>query len=719
MLGKLLLQAMWLAEKDGPDTDLSAPPFWAYSLLTAMIVAAEADASSQPALLAAFPPLPVAVESERGFNPRAPDMTQFRVAAFAAAAHVLRSPEWEAAAAGDREAPPKSTIDVVVRTRDAPAARPGVGDYGCARRTLVAATSAQHAARFGVRVSREDVQAFAATPLACVNLASHVIMVPTAGADAVGAGGLSRSLPFDVTRVPDARSFVGRQMLDRLTRDFEWSADRARTGASPQLSYLNDAVVTALRAALLGGGGAAAPAGEVRPEVPGLGFDEDTSKSLAHARARLLELRAALVEVQTRDAGAIADAVFTLEAAANEVTLAPLPEDGDDDLYEEARSRLLFLLSRWSGARASLRYEHLVASLLSTGSEAELQLLNPFLSLPDVAALHDAVSAALLATSRFGQASRCIASVDALTSGIQDLVAARLAAAWVADGTPGAQPTPRMVRLALVRTGFHAADAFRELRRLCVVASRAGAAAAAGIHGGTANPAHVALLALHMVDFDEAAAAAALVDPTPVIAILDAAARGCFHTGTQLPDLRRGASATAAHGAAGAPTSASLIHVLQHTADAVAGALIARRAYMTRVQSAGAAAGSSGDGVFEFDPRFLVFEYLLGFVLRARQVELVNQFAAAIRSGRSTVRQMIMGAGKTTVIAPLLVLMLADGVSLVTQVVPSALLEQTLGIMRAAFSSIIVKRVYCLQVRSRPRLFACVQQQLCARSVTI
>ena len=80
---------------------------------------------------------------------------------------------------------------------------------------------------------------------------------------------------------------------------------------------------------------------------------------------------------------------------------------------------------------------------------------------------------------------------------------------------------------------------------------------------------------------------------------------------------------------------------------------------------------------------------------------------------------MIMGAGKTTVIAPLLVLMLADGVSLVTQVVPSALLEQTLGIMRAAFSSIIVKRVYCLQVRSRPRLFACVQQQLCARSVTI
>lgn len=687
---------MWLSEKDGPETNLSAPPFWPYSLLTTMVVAAEADASSQPALLSSFPPLPPAVDAERGFNSRAPDMVQFRGAAFAAAANVLGSREWAQAIAGDRQPPPKTTIDVEVRTKDAPAARPGVGDYGCARRTLVAATSAEHAARFGVRVSRADVEAFAATPLACIDLASHVILVPSVGSDAAGAGGLSRALPFDVMRVQDARSFVGRQMLDRLTRDFEWSADRARSGASPQLRYLNDAVLKALRAALLGGGGAAAPAGEVRPEVPGLGFDDVSSASLAHARARLIELRADLVVVQTRDASAIADAVFTLEAAANEVAIPALPEGGDDDLYEDARSRLLFVLSRWAGVRASLRYEHLVASLLSTGSEAELRLLNPFLSMPDVAALHDAVSAALLATSRFGQASRCIASVDALTSGIQDLVAARLALAWVADGTAGAQPTPRMVRLALVRTGFHAADAKRELRRLCGVASRA-AASTTGVHGGIANPAHVALLALHMVDFNEDLAAAALVDPTPVIALLDAAARGCFHNGTQLPDLRRspGASPTT-HGAAGAPTSASLIHVLQHTADAVAGALIARRAYMTRVESATAGAV----GVFEFDPRFLVFEYLLGFVLRARQVELVNQFAAAVRSGKSTVRQMIMGAGKTTVIAPLLVLMLADGMSLVTQVVPSALLEQTLGIMRAAFSSIIVKRVYCLQVRT-------------------
>jgi hypothetical protein len=38
--------------------------------------------------------------------------------------------------------------------------------------------------------------------------------------------------------------------------------------------------------------------------------------------------------------------------------------------------------------------------------------------------------------------------------------------------------------------------------------------------------------------------------------------------------------------------------------------------------------------------------------------------------------QMIMGAGKTTVIAPILALMLADGESLVFNVMPAALLEQ-------------------------------------------
>ena len=56
-----------------------------------------------------------------------------------------------------------------------------------------------------------------------------------------------------------------------------------------------------------------------------------------------------------------------------------------------------------------------------------------------------------------------------------------------------------------------------------------------------------------------------------------------------------------------------------------------------------------------------------------------------------------MGAGKTTVVAPLLALMLADGDSLVLSVVPKALLEMTRKLMRETFATIMCKRVYTLQ----------------------
>ena len=68
----------------------------------------------------------------------------------------------------------------------------------------------------------------------------------------------------------------------------------------------------------------------------------------------------------------------------------------------------------------------------------------------------------------------------------------------------------------------------------------------------------------------------------------------------------------------------------------------------------------------------------------------------AALDGRSSVHQMIMGAGKTTVISPMLSMMLADGHSLVTQVVPQALLSMSRSVLREAFSSILSKRVYTI-----------------------
>jgi len=104
----------------------------------------------------------------------------------------------------------------------------------------------------------------------------------------------------------------------------------------------------------------------------------------------------------------------------------------------------------------------------------------------------------------------------------------------------------------------------------------------------------------------------------------------------------------------------------------------------------------NGKDVMLFDPRFLVFEFIHNVMLRDQQVELVQEFMSAVSDPKrgSTCQQLIMGAGKTTVVCPLLALMLADSQRLVMQVVPRALLEFSRYIMRERFSALIRKPVY-------------------------
>lgn len=104
-----------------------------------------------------------------------------------------------------------------------------------------------------------------------------------------------------------------------------------------------------------------------------------------------------------------------------------------------------------------------------------------------------------------------------------------------------------------------------------------------------------------------------------------------------------------------------------------------------------------------FDPRLLLFEYMFGLLLRQPQVELVATFMARATQGEddkrgakthSLVHQMIMGAGKTTIIGPLLALMLSDGQSLVMQVVPTPLLTMSRTVLWSRFTQCVRKHVY-------------------------
>lgn len=93
-----------------------------------------------------------------------------------------------------------------------------------------------------------------------------------------------------------------------------------------------------------------------------------------------------------------------------------------------------------------------------------------------------------------------------------------------------------------------------------------------------------------------------------------------------------------------------------------------------------------------FDPRLLVFEFLCNIMLRKSQVELIHAFMASAQAGTSVCQQMLMGEGKTTVIAPLLVLLLADTNRLICSCMPSALLDMSRAVLAERFSSPVLPR---------------------------
>ena len=113
-------------------------------------------------------------------------------------------------------------------------------------------------------------------------------------------------------------------------------------------------------------------------------------------------------------------------------------------------------------------------------------------------------------------------------------------------------------------------------------------------------------------------------------------------------------------------------------AEQLAAALVVRRAHI-----------SPSDDTPEqhtFDPRLLLFEFATGFVLRPPQVALVATLAASAQSGQSVCNQMLMGEGKTTVISPLLALLLGNS-QLVIQIVPPQLLAFALTVLRQCFAA--------------------------------
>ena len=128
------------------------------------------------------------------------------------------------------------------------------------------------------------------------------------------------------------------------------------------------------------------------------------------------------------------------------------------------------------------------------------------------------------------------------------------------------------------------------------------------------------------------------------------------------------------------------VQVLGQKASTLAAMLRSTRSFVADVQP--------GASHVSFDPRYLAFEFSGKFMLRELQGEIVKELHQSALEGKSRCRQMIMGGGKSSVIAPLLGLLLADGERLVMMVVPDQLLDMSVNVTRGAYGPSIATQVF-------------------------
>jgi hypothetical protein len=433
----------------------------------------------------------------------------------------------------------------------------------------------------------------------------------------------------------------------------------------------------------------------IKFEMLGLAFGRSTkakqeaNKVLQQGIGDLGLMMGDLLALQADEKKRLAAALLELESVAN--------SGSESDSRTSA-------LSQVGGLRVKLWFELIAAAFVSQEGSVQLEALNP--SLKGQSGLFEALAGIMFRTVKISQASMCVGLTAELIDYCKTLLVNDLLLMFLAkeEGMTARMPTKRMVVAALDAGEYDAVKAGETLKKwLEKEAEWCNEMAGEEIRGNgrlqkklsSVDDLTIVASVHEYTGFDAAATTALLADLEQVNTLLDLASRGCCMHG-KLP-LRMLTAADEDEEAWGATKSRlvternAVLYVAQQTAAALVSGLRAHRAYVRPDNT--------------YDPRFLLFEFMLGFMLRGSQYEVIAEFLKdATHSDRSgsSVRQMIMGAGKTTVIAPMLALLLADGNGLVMQVVPDALLEMSRSVMSKAFATCLPKRVYTMTF-SRPK----------------
>ena len=429
-------------------------------------------------------------------------------------------------------------------------------------------------------------------------------------------------------------------------------------------------------------------------------FNAAVSTMLQNCIQKLADMQKDLESALVEDMRLVREGILSVERRANDPTSQVHDEDSgrpiDVPTMHDENSKINFELMQRIGYRSRIHFELVVGSVLSSEQNHDLVRLNPFLTPAKIRSLTKEVVGLLMRYIRSRQIVRCLNRARSLDSLLRDFLERGTTLACV-DITNGRRTSDTisnvMVLEALSRTDWHGAKAGKELGKIVQLQDelcqqvRDDFLSEKGDEARTIDVDALVrgvVVAFHLVKFDVSAFGEFKNRGLEqFLRLAHLADKQCYYRGGKLYKPRsalvylNGPSVTTSDGAAPAPRPltlrassvwenkdgalSGLIHMLKHSASGLAEEIVARRHYVKPERT--------------LDPRFLVFEFITGFLLRKRQYELVTDFLSAHKRGESSVHQMIMGAGKTTVVGPLLALMLADGQRLVTQVCPGRCLK--------------------------------------------
>jgi len=581
---------------------------------------------------------------------------------------------------------------------------------------------------FASEASR-GLQPLVSTILADLNVTEEVVKrALVASGDSV-----AQDLPVNVRAHPGVQSGVALAMQNRLEKDMELFSTVHNASSDTYIKGLSDADVRALVGGPASSGAAAAGTGAGAETVASIKSNIEslvrrmtavkTDDERAVQLAFRIVIRMSRLNLNIRKSGnSFAERLFGRDKFLTE-TVAGLSQDESVALQRHMHHWLLVL----AGCEPELKLEYTIGALLSSRAVFDLRKINPFLTDDMITVMFSFVESALLRANRIGHINRTLGEARGLLKLLDKVAASALASSGGANQGDAALIAGAIQKSKALGSQLTAARYYFSTTSSEAAAATEGAEAVAEITSasklsGLAFAAHIPEAHLKGaitpdVFGNEAAALAhetklnAWVAENGTSALNKEMALCCILEARNIRKLF-------GHGLRGESIPIHRGPLVRLAESGLYGISRAAQAGVTLPTGT-----HSRDTVVQYDPRFLVFEFTWNIMLRKSQVAMVRDFADNIRAGKSIVKQMIMGAGKTTVVAPLLTLMFGDGKSLVMEVVPPALLEFSRSIMRSTFSTVMYKRVFTFHFDRatipHPSMLTKLRSAVAARGVVI